>query len=233
MKHLFLFILLSTAMATTGQTIQTQLESLVNVTGEGKVKAVPDGVAIKVRVESQGNEARAVKAENDQTIDAVIKFLRSQGIDSKNVQTEYINLNKNYDYNKKVYNYVANQTLTVTLKDLSKYEGVMAGLLNSGINRIDGVQFTASNMEALRSEARIKAITNAKEKASAYAKALGQSIGYAVQISESGSSNPQPPMYKARMMSMEMDSSGGGETIAPGELTFTARVSVSFRLLTQ
>jgi len=231
MKHIFLIFLLSTAMVTTGQTFQTQLESLVNVTGEGKVKAVPDGVDIKVRVESQGQEARAVKAENDQTIDGVIKFLRSQGIDSKNVQTEYINLNKNYDYNRKIYNYIANQTLTVKLKDLTKYEGVMAGLLNSGINRIDGVQFTASNMEALRSAARIKAIINAKEKAEAYSKALGQSIGYAVQISESGASNPQPPAYKTRMMSVEMDSSGGGETIAPGELTFTARVSVSFRLL--
>lgn len=231
MKHIFLFILFSTSIVMTAQ--NTTIESLVNVTGVGKIKATPDGVDIKVRAESQGQEARSVKAENDQTIDAVIKFLRSQGIASKQVQTEYINLTKNYDYNKKIYNFVANQTLTVKLKDLTKYEAVMAGLLNSGINRIDGVQFTASNMETLRSEARIKAIVNAKEKAEAYAGALGQSIGKAIQISETGSSNPQPPMYKARMMSIEMDSGGGGETIAPGELTFTARVSVSFRLLQQ
>ncbi len=224
-----LLILLITSITMTAQT--NVLEPLVNVTGEGKIKAVPDGVDIKVRVESQGNEARAVKTENDQTIDAVIKFLRSQGIDSKNFQTEYINLNKNYDYNKKIYKYTANQTLTIKLKDLTKYEGTMSGLLSSGINRIDGVQFTASAMEELKAQARVNAILNAKEKAKAYAGALGQSIGKAVQISESGSSNPQPAMFKGRMMSVEMDSSGGGETIAPGELTFTSRVSVSFRLL--
>ncbi len=203
---------------------------LVNVTGEGTVKVVPDGVDIKVSVQTQGKEARNVKSENDETIDKVIKFLRSQGIDSKYIKTEYINLNKNYDYNSKTYNYNASQTLSIILKDLSTYEAIMTGLLNSGINRIDAVQFTSSKMETLEAEARIKAIKNAKEKAQAYANALDQSIGKAVQISEQGSQAPQPPMYKARMMSMEMDSSGGGETIAPGELTIRTKIAVSFEL---
>ena len=220
-------ILLFTVMSLTAQT--ETMEPLVNVTGEGIVKVIPDGVDIRVRVETQGKEALQVKTENDQSIDKVIKFLRSQGIDSKYVQTEYVNLNKNYDYNSKTYNYNANQTLTIQLKDLKMYEGVMTGLLNSGINRIDNVQFTSSKMEALRADARIEAIKNAKEKATAYASALGQTIGKAVQISEQGTSSPQPPMYKARMMSMEMDSAGG-ETIAPGELVITTKIAVSFKL---
>lgn len=220
-------ILLFTVMSLTAQT--ETMEPLVNVTGEGIVKITADGVDIRVRVETQGKEALQVKSENDQSIDKVIKFLRSQGIDSKYVQTEYVNLNKNYDYNSKTYNYNANQTLTIKLKDLKMYEGVMTGLLNSGINRIDNVQFTSSKMEALRADARIEAIKNAKEKATAYASALGQTIGKAVQISEQGTSSPQPPMYKARMMSMEMDSAGG-ETIAPGELVITTKIAVSFKL---
>lgn len=227
MKYLTV-LLFCTTMSLTAQT--NTMEPLVNVTGEGIVKVSPDGVDIRVRVETHGKEAQQVKAENDQSIDKVIKFLRTQGIDSKYVQTEYINLNKNYDYNSKTYNYNANQTLTIQLKDLKMYEGVMTGLLNSGINRIDNVQFTSSKMESLRAEARIKAIQNAKEKATAYAGALGQTIGKAVQISEQGSAAPQPPMYKARMMSVEMDSSGGGETIAPGELTITTKIAVSFEL---
>jgi len=220
-------ILLFTVMHLTAQT--GTMEPLVNVTGEGIVKVTPDGVSIKVRVETQGKEAQQVKAENDQSIDKVIKFLRSQGIDSKYVQTEYINLNKNYDYNSKTYNYNANQTLTIQLKDLKMYEAVMTGLLNSGINRIDHVQFTSSKIEELRADARIAAIKNAKEKAIAYASALGQSIGKAVEISEQGASSPQQPTYKARMMSMEMDSSAG-ETIAPGELIINTKIAVSFTL---
>jgi len=229
MKNLLLLTFLISFITMTSQT--EALEPLVNVSGEGKTKAIPDGVDIRARVESKGKEAQAVKAENDRVINDVIKFLRTQGVEGKYVQTERINLNKNYDYNKKAYDYVANQTLTIKLKDINTYEGVMTGLLSSGINRIEGLQFTASTMDVLRSEARVKAITNAKQKAEAYANALGQSIGHAVQITESGSVNPQPPMYKARAMTIESSSNGGGETIAPGELTYTARVSVSFRLL--
>lgn len=224
-----LILILVTLITMSSQAQTTKMEPLVHVTGEGIIKVIPDQVDIKVRVESQGKNASAVKAENDASIDAVIKFLRSQGLASKDVQTEYINLNKNYDYNTKTYNYNANQSLTVKLKDITRYESIMAGLLSSGINRIDGVQFKSSTMDAQKAEARIKAVVNAKQKAEAYAGALGQSIGKAVQINEQGSSAPQPPMYKARMMSMEADG-GGGETIAPGELSVVIRVAVSFEL---
>lgn len=227
MKTIVLLLSLFIYMNTQAQT--QQMEPLVHVNGEGKLSVVPDCVDIKVRVESQGKEAGAVKSENDAAIDKVINFLRSIGIEDKHIRTEYINLNKNYDYNTKTYSYNANQSLTIVLKDLKKYEAVMSGLLSSGINRIDGVVFGSSEMEKLKAETRIKAILNAKEKATAYAEALGQSIGKAVVISESGGSSPQPPMYKARMMSMEA-SSDSGETIAPGELSIRSQVQVSFQL---
>ena len=207
----------------------TAAQPLVHVTGEGIVTVVPDQVDIKVRVESQGKEAAAVKRDNDTAIDNVIKFLRSAGVKDKNIRTEYINLNKNYDYNTKTYNYNANQSLTIALKDLDKYEAVMSGLLTSGINRIDGVSFGSSNMEQLKAEARVKAVRNARDKAQAYAQALGQDIGKATSITESGGNNPQPPVLKARMMSMDAESSSG-ETIAPGELAIKTTVQVSFEL---
>uniref|UniRef100_UPI00344FBF6D SIMPL domain-containing protein n=1 Tax=uncultured Dokdonia sp. TaxID=575653 RepID=UPI00344FBF6D len=68
MKLLRLFILLCT-MSLTAQTQNT--EPLVNVTGKGVVKVTPDQVDIKVRVESEGKDAVAVKRENDASINAV------------------------------------------------------------------------------------------------------------------------------------------------------------------
>ena len=97
MKYITLLIVLCT-MATTAQ--NNDLQPLVNVKGEGKVKVSPDGADIRVRVETQGKDAQSVKMENDISIDKVIKFLRAEGIDSKYVKTEYINLTKNYDYKK-------------------------------------------------------------------------------------------------------------------------------------
>jgi len=213
-------------MSLTAQT--NTIEPLVNVSGKGIVKVIPDQVEIKVRVESEGNNAVTVKNENDTSINTVIKFLRSHGLKDEDVQTEYINLNKNYDYNKKTYSYKANQSLTIRLRDIKQYETIISGLLNSGINRIDGVQFKSSKASSLRDEARVLAILDAKKRAETYAIAIGQSIGKAVQISEATASRPQPQLRKSSFALESADA--GGETIAPGELSIMVRISASFEL---
>lgn len=199
----------------------------VDVSGEGIVTVVPDQATITVRVEHEGNNPKEVKQMNDRTVNEVFKFLKKAGIDEKYVQTEYLNLNKNYDYNKKTYNYVANQTISIQLKDLTKYETLMNGLLETGINRIQGIAFSSSLASQLESQARVKAIQQAKLKAEEYTAALGQSIGKAVHISEFQNVQNPTPMYKSAMM---MSDSEGSQTMAPGEMEIKVWVNVSFEL---
>jgi uncharacterized protein YggE len=104
----------------------------------------------------------------------------------------------------------------------------MDGLMQSGINRIDGISFSASNKAALESQARKKAVENAKMKAEEYAGVLDQSIGKAISISEHRTANVPTPMY--RTMAMESDASGGQQTLAPGEMEIRVTVNVSFLL---
>lgn len=201
----------------------------IDVTGEGIVRTVPDEVTINIRVENTGENTKILKEQNDATINEVLKFLKKTGIDDKDVRTEYMNLSKNYDYNSKTYTFAANQSLSVKLRDLKKYELVMKGLLDTGINRIDGVSFSSSNKEALESQARKKAVENAKMKAVEYASVLSQTVGKAVSISEFRNSvGPQPMMYKSAMMADE--SSGSQQTISPGEMEIRTTVNVSFLL---
>lgn len=202
--------------------------SLVNVTGEGTVKVIPDEVVIRARIEHTGKSASEVKSQNDRVVNDIIKYLKTQNIPSKNFQTEYIRLSKDYNYNTKDTFYSANQAISIRLQDLSKYEKLMSGLLSSGLNRIDGIQFQSSKKEELESEARKKAVLNAQEKAREYASALGQEIGKAQSINELGNGNYPQPMYKA--MIMEDASSGDQETIAPGEMEITVKVNVGFLL---
>lgn len=223
-----LVILLTTTMMTTAQTNKAEPQPLISVTGEGIVTVTPDEVSINVRVENTGKDATLIKQENDRTVSKVLAFIKKMGIKDKDVKTQYIRLNKNYDYNSKTYNYSANQSISITLKDLSKYEDLMNGLLQSGINRVDGVSFSASNEDKLKSEARKKAVENAKTKAEEYAGVLNQSVGKAFSISEFEQTNyPQPIMYKS---AMESDASGGQQPIAPGEIQIKATVNISFVL---
>ena len=222
-----ILILAITAMTTLAHA--QQIEPTVGVTGEGKVIVVPDEVTISLGVQTQGKDAAAVKSENDKAVDKVLDFLLKKNIPQNQVQTEYVSLNKNYDYNTKVYNYNASQTISVKLKDLSKYDEIMSGLVASGINSINGVNFGSSKIDTYEAEARKKAVANAKMKAQEYAGVLGQKIGKAVQIAEQGTNTPQPqPMYKMAM-SESMDSSQ--RTLAPGEMTISSKIQITFQLI--
>ncbi|MEE1900039.1 SIMPL domain-containing protein [Flavobacterium rakeshii] len=201
----------------------------VTVQGEGIIKVTPDMATITIGVNNEGNDAKEVKKENDKATDAVIKYLKKAGIDAKDYQTERVYLNRNYDYDKKKYYYKASQTISVKLKDLSKYDDLITGLTEAGVNNIQGVNFESSKQKEYEAQARREAMLDAQKKAKEYASALGQGIGSAIMINESGSSYT-PPMRMAMAMNAEMDSMGSRETLAVGEIEVRAKVTVSFVL---
>lgn len=207
---------------------ETKQPQGIFVTGEGTVKAVPDEVIIKSQIEHEGVSAGEVKKQNDETVDAVIKYLKGEGIAEKHIKTDYINLNKRYNYNDKSYTYVASQAISITLEDLDDYEEIMRGLLENGLNGINGVEFKSSELEKHKTEARKKAVLDAKRKAEEFAGPLEQEVGKAISISESSGDNFQP-VYRAMEMKAS-DDSGAQETIAPGEMEITVKVNVGFQL---
>ena len=225
-KYLFLLIIVFSNLAIS----QNNIQATVDVMGEGIVKVAPDEVTINVQVENKGQNPIALKQKNDFIINDILAFIKNMNIADKQVQTEYVRLNKNYDYQTKIYSYVANQSISIHLKNLELYESLMNGLMERGINRIDGVSFSTSKIKELKSQARIKAIENAKMKAEEYTKVLNQSIGKAVSISEFNNTNYPGPVNKKTMM-LSSDASGmEQQTISVGEIEVITKVNVSFLL---
>ncbi|GAA4646852.1 SIMPL domain-containing protein [Pontixanthobacter gangjinensis] len=208
---------------------QDSEKPVVNVTGEGLVKVEPDEVLIKSRIEHEGNSAAEVKKKNDEVVNKIIKYLKSQDIEEKYIKTEYLNLNKRYDYNDKTYTYVANQSISIHLKDLKDYEKIMKGLLENGLNRIDGIQFKSSEMEKYEKEARKLAVLDAQNRAKELAQPLGQEIGKAISISEMDYNSYQPVYRMDEAVEMSA-AKGSTQTISPGELEIKIKVSVGFEL---
>ena len=227
MKKIFFVLIIFSALPILAQ--QNYEKPIVNVSGEGIVKVEPDEVLIKSRIEHEGSSAAEVKKQNDEVVDKVIKYLKSQNIDEKDIQTEYLNLNKQYDYNDKTYSYVANQAISITLKDLKDYEKIMKGLLENGLNRIDGIQFKSSEMEKYEKEARKLAVLDAQNRAKELAQPLGQEIGKAIAINEMDYNNFQP-VYRMNDAVEMSAAKGSQQTIAPGELEIKIKVNVAFEL---
>lgn len=208
---------------------QKQIPS-ISVSGEGKVKVAPDQASISISIETKGSKANDVKQQNDKKMDAILKFIKNSNIAKEDYQTQRVSLNPNYDYEKKKYSYIATQTLQILLKDLSKYDVLMEGLVDQGINRIDNVEFKSSKMKELQSDARKLAVKDAKAKAEDFVSVLGQKVGKALLISDNSQSYVSQPRMYAMKSSMVMDESVPRETLAIGEIEIMANVSVSFIL---
>lgn len=202
----------------------------ISVTGEGKVKVVPDQAILMATIETKGNDAKAVKKLNDQKMEAVLKFIKKMNLNPADYKTQRVSLNPQYDYEKKKHSYNATQTIEIVLKNLANYDEMMEGIVDEGINRIDNVTFQSSRLAQYQSEARKLAMKEAKQKAEDYVSVLGQKIGHALTISDNSQTQYPQPFYGA-MKTMAMDeNSSARETLALGEINIVANVSVSFIL---
>jgi len=228
MKKIALLVLVFVGTLGNAQ-VQPNQQPQINVSGEGKIIVTPDQADITIGVTNNGAEAAEVKKANDAAIDAVIKFLKAQKLPQGDYQTQRVSLNRNYDYTKKKNVFTASQTIIIHLKDLSKYDALMMGLTDAGVNTINGVSFKTSKQAQYESEARVKAVAEANKKATDYTTALGQKLGKPLLVTDNTQTYYPPVMHMA-MMDKSMAADMPKETLAVGEITITANVNISYLL---
>lgn len=203
----------------------------ITVNGEGIVKVTPDRVKIKARVENKAQSAKEAKEKTDKSVRQILDFLKKQKLAKEDYETDYINLDKKTDYNTKETHYHAEQSISITLHNIEDYSSILSGLMNSGINRIDGVTFEDSQIKKHQKEARIKAIENAKEKAEDYAKTLNLKVGAAQMITESGSNSPTPrPMLMRAASYDSAEANQQDSPLAVGQIEIIEKVEVRFAI---
>jgi uncharacterized protein YggE len=211
----------------------------VRVMGTAEVKVVPDQAVIEVGVEKQDPSASVAKHAEDAAARRILAALKTGGIDEKDIQTTYLSLQPQSSYVKKVRvsYFVAQQTLTITVRDLPKLDGLLEALVKAGGNRIDSITYQTSDLRKYRDQARDLAVKAAQEKAEALAKALGQDIGKAQTIEEAADYGFQSPsqIYGALMANTRSEYFGPEKalmapSLAAGQKTISASVTVSFEL---
>jgi uncharacterized protein len=212
---------------------------LISVTGTAEVNVPPDEVVLSLGVESRDKDLSIAKAQHDLRVKRLMAEARKAGVEEKNIQTSTLQMRPDYSEEKvpRFLAYEVSQTIQVTLKDLSKYESLITKLLEAGVNRVDNVQFLVAEPRKYKDEARAKAIKAAREKATAMAAELGQTIGKPWDISEEGfnglfaqtrgfaNNSVQASSYAYNGSSTTEES-----TVAPGEVSIRASVRVSFQL---
>lgn len=210
---------------------------LVTVAGEAEVNVAPDEVVFDLTVSTFNKEMRLAKSQTDERVKNLIALAKRYGVADADTQTDYINLTPHYRGNNEartLLGYSVRKDLVITLRDVTRAEGLLSELLAGDVTRINTVSFRSSQMRKHRDQARDLAMKAAREKAAALAGAVGQKIGKAHSIEEdvpTRSYAAQNVMSNAvAFESGSGDSSASDGTLALGRIKISARVTVKFEL---
>lgn len=206
------------------------------VNGTGKVTAVPDVAILRVGVETQQPSVAEAQAQASEAMDRVMQALKAQGVDEKDIQTQYFNIQKisrwdDEKYQETVTGYRVTNTVVAKVRDVENAGVVIDAVAAAGGDqtRIDGISFTVDDPQPYYVEARAQALGYAKEKAQQLADVAGITLGTPTYISEN--SYMPTSNYIARDMVMEAAPAAGATTsISPGEIEITTNVQVAYAI---
>lgn len=207
--------------------------STISISGKGEVFVKPDIAKISVSVEKEAVSVTEAQNQATEAINKITSFLKESSVEDKDIKTTNYNIYPRYDWIEKTgrvfRGYVVSQTLEIKIRKIDKTGEILAGVTKAGANQVGGVSFTIDDEEAVKREARQKAINDAQTKAEQLAKDLGVKIVRLVNFSESGNGGIIMP-YKMEAMEATGMGGGGEPEIPSGENTVTINVYLTYEI---
>ena len=205
-------------------------QSHITVTGMGEIDAKPDMATITVGVVTEAESASAALEENNERMKKLFEILKDRGVAEKDLQTANFNVSPKYQHHPqgreepKIVGYTVTNEVRVKVRRLSSLGGVLDALVQDGANRVHGISFSIDDEANLMDDARKKAMADARHKAELLAAAANMRLGRPLQISD------QPPPRPMPMQRFRMAEAAQAVPIAPGEVTQTAIIHVTYAL---
>ena len=207
------------------------------VNGSGRVLVVPDVAILRLGIEAQESSVAEAQAKAAEAMDAVMEVLDNEGVDEKDIQTQYFNIQRvtrwdNETDKEIVIGYRVTNVVTAKIRDVDKVGEVIDVVADAGgdLTRIDSVGFTVDDPTEYYEEAREKAVADAEAKAKQLAEVAGVKLGKPSYISES--SYVPGPIYRQDAIT---ESAGGVPApttpISPGEMEITLNVQLAYTIL--
>ncbi len=235
-KYLFLIAVLMlgvvlTACGPSAITVQTQPAArTITVTGTGLVTLTPDIAYINIGVQSQDASASVAVTQNNTNAQAIIAAIKAAGVADKDIQTTNFSIyaQQQYDSNGQITGilYVVNNTVYVTVRDLTKLGGLLDATVRSGANTINSISFDVADKTAALSQARLAAVADAKKQADELTGATNVSLGDVQTISYYDSSAPVTVNYSRA----DMAAGGGSVPVQSGSMQITTTVTIVYAL---
>lgn len=232
----------------TGSEPSTSQTSGIWVNGTGEVTVIPDIAILQVGVEAQEDTVAEAMDKATHTMAAIGQALTERGIEDKDIQTHYFNIQQrtrwdNINDEEVITGYRVANKVTVKIRVIPvesysldyKASNIIDSVVKAGgdLVRIDSFAFTVEDPTEYYDEAREKATADARSKAEKLAKQTGVRLGEPTFVSES--------VYTPSPYSVSYGLSGGMPVPAPvviesmpptsmGETKITLTVQVAYSI---
>jgi uncharacterized protein YggE len=203
------------------------------VIGTAEVRVTPDICYMSFLVTTRNRSAGQAYDDNNVQMGKINSAVRARGIETKDLQTINFTLAPKYHYetntSKRVFDdYLVNNTLYVSVRDLTKVPAVLDAAMNAGAAEIGGVTFTIENPEKYKASARIDAIKAARGKAGVIAEQTGVKILKPISISESAPN--RYPLTNAPAIISGGIAEREAPSLEPGEVKLTCTVYITYEI---
>jgi len=202
----------------------------IAVSGTGEVLETPDTLQMSFGVSVLRPTVEQAVTDAASLADGLISTLEASGVATEDIQTANYSIYPEYDYSndqQKIVGYRVNNTVVAKIRDLDSAGTVIdAAVAQSGDEiQVSGVSFSIEDDEELITAARDAAWADAQAKAQQLADLAGLTLGKAVAITESFSSNQPEPFYGAddRLTAADV-----ATPIEPGEQQVAVTLDIRF-----
>lgn len=226
-------VILLAACSPTGSTPSGKETSphTISASGTGIVYLVPDLAYINIGVQSRSEDVGLSLRENNAQALAISKVLTDMGVEAKDIQTSAFNVYPQPQYGPSgeitKTEYVVDNSVVVTVRDLSKLGEMLDAVVKAGANNINSIQFDVTDKKNPMTEARKAAIDDARAIAQEIADAAGVRLGDILSVS-TYSSNVPVPMYEGKGIGGNM--AVQDVSVSAGQLILTVNADITYSI---
>jgi len=201
----------------------------LTVSATGSVKVMPDVAYVNLAVSTQNKKMKTAQSDNKNLMNAVYAALKNAGLTDEDIRTTGYNISPLYDYstNKAVlYAYQVYNSIEITVKDLDKIGDYIDAAAAAGANTDYSITFDLLDKNGATNQALAQAMSIARSKADALAKAGGYTIAGTLEVTE-GYSN-YSPQYRYEVPAKAEDAAS--TPINAGQMEITATVTAVYQI---
>jgi hypothetical protein len=175
----------------------------VSVQGRGSAFGGPDVAVLQIGVQVTQPTVEAARNQAATSLKAVVDSLKVNGVADKDIQTVDFSVQPQYDFSGRVQvlrGYQVSNVVTARVRKLDTAGKAIDDATRAGGNDavVRGISFTIDDPTELRSQARERAVADARRRAEELAKSTGVSLGKPISIVETISQGVPQPVIAAR-----------------------------------